>query len=137
MCHRNPGDRIRVIHQESIIPPEDEASLPTFNTNVIEPHLWRIPNITEVNPYDDDTRIMINCHLRIYARYHHFEFVVLASSRVQRFIQLNDDYIFGSPVSPEDLFGVDCNAIRSSAPSPPTYTLTLYGTSSYANGNTV
>ena len=29
-----PGGRVVVVHQNDLIPPEDNASLPTFNTNV-------------------------------------------------------------------------------------------------------
>lgn len=75
LVHDSP--RITVVDQDSLFSPEDaELALPTFNTNAIEPNLWRIPGLTEV------------------------------------FLHINDDYLFGAPIAPEDFFGVGCAGLR-------------------------
>jgi hypothetical protein len=69
--------RITVVDQDSLFTAEDgEIALPTFNTNAIEPNLWRIPGLTEV------------------------------------FLHINDDYLFGAPITPEDFFGHGCKGLR-------------------------
>eukprot|EP01046_Picozoa_sp_COSAG06_P019472 COSAG06_NODE_1391_length_9606_cov_54.546229_4_plen_262_part_00 len=69
--------RITVVDQDALFTEEDgKIALPTFNTNAIEPNLWRIPGLTEV------------------------------------FLHVNDDYLFGAPITPEDFFGVGCSGLR-------------------------
>lgn len=74
---KRDNPRITVVDQDSLFSTEDGTiALPTFNTNAIEPNLWRIPGLTEV------------------------------------FLHINDDYLFGAPITPEDFFGHGCGGLR-------------------------
>ena len=66
---RRDHPRLRIVHHDQIIP--DDGTLPTFNSNVIETFLHRLPGVSE------------------------------------RMLYLNDDYLFGAPVSRDDFFAPD------------------------------
>ena len=64
--------KITVVHHDEIF---DQEDIPTFNYNVIESYLHRIPGLSD------------------------------------QFIYLNDDFLFGNVVSPEDFFTTDGKVI--------------------------
>ncbi|KAF0687478.1 Aste57867_20787 [Aphanomyces stellatus] len=84
--------RIQLVHQDDLFPDYAKSFLPTFNTNVLEQFLYRIPGLSDI------------------------------------FMQVNDDYIFTSHVSPYDFFSCDGgiqllregNVISHQSPDPST-----------------
>lgn len=99
LVHDNP--RVTVVDQDDLFTPEDgKIALPTFNTNAIEPNLWRIDGLvtTHAPPRQLDLQVDISeiC-LRI---------------QTEVFLHINDDYLFGAPITPEDFFGVGCGGLR-------------------------
>lgn len=49
--------KLHIVQHEEIMPPE---ILPCYNSNVIEAHIWRIPNLSEIFLYANDDMFLCN-----------------------------------------------------------------------------